>query len=222
MDDSFNIALRQVSLFKGMTDDEFALISSVAQTRRFPKNSVVLRKGDLSNALYVVHSGVVKVVLGDADGREVILALLRVGEYFGEMALIDEYPRSADVIAMENSQLIVISKSSFVGCLERNWGMALGIMVGLAQKLRQADRKIESLALMDVYGRVARTLLELAELEDGRLVIVNKLSQQNLADMIGASREMVGRILKDLTHAGHIQIEGKKIFLRKLGQDAKM
>ncbi|MGH8751006.1 MAG: Crp/Fnr family transcriptional regulator, partial [Burkholderiales bacterium] len=163
--------------------------------------------------LYIVASGKVKVILSTDDGKEVILAIIGKGEFFGEMAVIDEQPRSADVIAMEPTQLLVIGKSDFVNCLAHNPKMSFRIMQGLVQRLRNADRKIESLALMDVYGRVARTLLELAKPQNGQLVVGEKLSQQDLADMIGASREMVSRILRDLTLSGHIRIEAKKIIL---------
>ena len=208
--------LENVPLFSGVRrEEELASMARVAVMKNYGKHAAILREGEKSDALYIVASGKVKVVLSTDDGKEVILAIIGKGEFFGEMALIDEQPRSADVVAMEPSQLLVIGKSDFINCLAHNPQMAFRIMQGLIQRLRNADRKIESLALLDVYGRVARTLLDLAKPEDGKLVVGGKLSQQDLADMIGASREMVSRILRDLTVSGHIRVESKKIILNQ-------
>ena len=213
MNTSINDLLEKVPLFSGLQDEELTAMSRVAVARNFAKHTVILREGDKTDALYIVASGKVKVMLSAGGGKEVILAMLGKSELFGEMSLLDEQPRSADVVAMEPTQLLVIMKSDFINCLAHNPQMSFKIMQGLIQRLRNADRKIQSLALMDVYGRVARTLLELAKPEDGRLVVGEKLSQQDLADMIGASREMVSRILRDLTLSGHIRFEGKKIIV---------
>jgi CRP/FNR family transcriptional regulator, cyclic AMP receptor protein len=183
--------------------------------RCFAKHAIILHEGDKTDALYVIASGKVKVVLSTGGGKEVILAILGKSEFFGEMALLDQQPRSADVVAMEPTQLYAISKGDFVNCLAHNPQMAFKIIQGLIQRLRSADRKIQSLALMDVYGRVARTLLELAKPEDGKLIVGEKLSQQDLADMIGASREMVSRILKDLALSGHIRFEARRIIVNE-------
>ena len=207
--------LGNVPLFSGLQAEELTAMSRVAVARNFAKHAIILHEGDKTDALYVVASGKVKVVLSTRGGKEVILAILGRSEFFGEMALLDQQPRSADVVAMEPTQLFAISKSDFVNCLAHNPQMAFKIIQGLIQRLRSADRKIQSLALIDVYGRVARTLLELAKPEDGRLVVGEKLSQQDLADMIGASREMVSRILKDLALSGHIRFEARRIIVNE-------
>ena len=207
--------LENVTLFSGLREEELTSMVRVAVMKNYGKHASILREGEKSDALYIVAAGKVKVVLSTDGGKEVILAIIGKGEFFGEMAMIDEQPRSADVVAMEPTQILVIGKSDFINCLAHNPQMAFRIMQGLIQRLRNADRKIESLALMDVYGRVARTLLELAKPQDGKLVVGEKLSQQDLADMIGASREMVSRILRDLTVSGHIRVESKKIILNQ-------
>ncbi|MGH8711142.1 MAG: Crp/Fnr family transcriptional regulator [Burkholderiales bacterium] len=215
MNTSVNDLLENVPLFSGLQDEELTAMLHVAVAKNFAKHATIMREGDKTDALYIIASGKVKVVLSTVGGKEVILAILGKSELFGEMALLDEQPRSADVVAMEPTQLLVISKTDFINCLAHNPQMAFKIMQGLIQRLRNADRKIQSLALMDVYGRVARTLLELAKPEDGRLVVGEKLSQQDLADMIGASREMVSRILKDLSLSGYIRFEAKKIIVNE-------
>jgi CRP/FNR family transcriptional regulator, cyclic AMP receptor protein len=155
-----------------------------------------------------------KVMMSDDEGREVILAILGPGEYFGEMGLVDDSPRSATVVALEACELLSLAKRDFNSCLQDNFEMAMTVMRGLVKRLREADQKIGSLALMDVYGRVARLLLEMAETVDGQKVVTKKLAKQDIAKMIGASREMVSRVMKDLQAGGFIEVRGGSIFLR--------
>jgi CRP/FNR family cyclic AMP-dependent transcriptional regulator len=151
--------------------------------------------------------------MSDAEGKEVILAVLGPGEFFGEMSLIDEQPRSATVVALEPCEFLIVRKDDFRRCLLENSEMAELIMRGLVKRLREADRKIESLALLDVYGRVARVLLEFSELENGRRVLRDKLQRQDVAKMIGASREMVSRVMKGLETDGFIVAQADGSFL---------
>jgi CRP-like cAMP-binding protein len=145
-------------------------------------------------------------VTTDARGREVILATLHPGDYVGEMSLIDNEPHSATVRTEVQTDVLVVGRPEFARCLTENSPMAYAVMKGLVQRLRQADRKIESLALMDVYGRVARALLESAVPDrEGNTVIREKVSRQDLAKMVGASREMVSRVMKDLEERGFIE-----------------
>ena len=146
--------------------------------------------GDHIDSLYIVISGRLKVMMGDADGKEVILSLIGPGEFFGEMGLIDESPRSASVVTLEPCELLSISKRDFKRCLEENFEMAMTVMRGLVRRLREADRKIGSLALLDVYGRVARLLLDMAEEVNGQKIVTRRLPKQDIAKMIGASREI--------------------------------
>ena len=207
--------LRNIPLFSNLTDQELAQISAEASLKQFPKNKVIISEGEKSDSLYAIVAGKVKVLISDEDGKEIILAILGPGEFFGEMSLIDSQPRSATVITMESSSFNVISHNDFMQCLTSNPGIAKTILATMAKRLREADKKIESLALLDVYGRVARTLLELATKEGNKLVVSQNLSQQDIANMVGASREMVNRILKDLAQGGYIQVESKHIIINE-------
>lgn len=177
---------------------------------------MVLCEGDQSDSLYVVLSGKVKVFLSDEEGKEVTLNVQGEGEYFGELALLDSAPRSASVVTTEETKLAVITKQAFEDCLEKNPGIALIISKNLARRLRELSENVRSLALMDVYGRVARTLLDMAEEDvEGKKVIRQKLTQRDIASMVGASREMVSRILRDLSIGGYITIKNKIITINE-------
>jgi CRP/FNR family cyclic AMP-dependent transcriptional regulator len=152
-----------------------------------------------------VLSGRLKVMMSDAEGKEVILSILGPGEFFGEMGLIDDEPRSATVVTIEPCELLSIAKREFKKSLAENFDMSMAVMRGLVRRLREADRKIGSLALLDVYGRVARLLLDMAENVDGEKVVTKRLPKQDIAKMIGASREMVSRVMKDLQTGGYIE-----------------
>ena len=170
--------------------------------------------GDQIDSLYIVISGRLKVMMSDADGKEVILSLIGPGEFFGEMGLIDDSPRSASVVTIEPCELLSITKRDFKKCLAENFEMSMAVMRGLVRRLREADRKIGSLALLDVYGRVARLLLDMSEDVNGQKVVTKRLPKQDIAKMIGASREMVSRVMKDLQMGGYIEMRGSTIVLR--------
>ncbi len=206
-----SVALKAVPFFSQLNDHELETVRSVASERSYPKNAVVLTEGEMGDSLYAIETGKVKVVIGDEDGREIILKILGPGDFFGEMSMIDKQPRSASVTTLEASTFLVLTHSAFERCIEQAPRIANVVMQILAQRVREADRKIGTLALMDVYGRVASTLLELAVYNNGKLMVGEKLSQQDLANMVGASREMVNRILKDLTERGFITVESKSI-----------
>jgi len=144
----------------------------------------------------------------------VIRSMRGPGEFFGEMGLIDDAPRSASVVAIEPCELLAISKRDFKKCMAENFDMTMALMRGLVHRLRDADRKIGSLALLDVYGRVARLLLDMSELVDGQKIVTKRLPKQDIAKMIGASREMVSRVMKDLQVGGYIEMRGSNIVLR--------
>jgi CRP/FNR family cyclic AMP-dependent transcriptional regulator len=209
------IALKTFPLFQGLTDEVLAMVAHCAMMRRFPRGQAVVLAGDCSDFVYFVLTGSLKVVVSDEEGREVILSILGQGELFGEMAIFGEQPRSASVVAVTPSDLVMISKQDFRQIMKDNFEVAWRIMCNLAERLRNADRKIESLALMDVYGRVARLLLEMAEERDGEMVVVRKISKQDIAKMIGASREMVSRVMKDLSVQGLIEESERGIVLRE-------
>ena len=208
------LLLRNVPLFSQLPEAPLSLLTKVVGRKSYTRGTTIINAGDPTDALYIVISGRLKVMMSDDEGREVILAILGQGEFFGEMGLVDDAPRSATVIAIEPCELLVMSKADFKKCLGENFDIAMGVMRGLVKRLRDADKKIGSLALMDVYGRVARLLLEMSETVDGQKVVTKKLPKQDIAKMIGASREMVSRVMKDLQTGGYIEVRGGAIFLR--------
>jgi len=190
-------------------------ISSLSVTRSFPKNTLVICEGDQSDSLYLIISGKVKVFLSDEEGKEVTLNIQSKGEYFGELAILDEAPRSASVMTTEETKLAILSKSAFDKCMEEHPAMALVIMRGLARRLRDLTENVRILALMDVYVRVARLLLDMAEESEDKKVIKQRLTQRAIASMVGASREMVSLILLDLSIGGYITVENKIITINE-------
>ena len=205
--------LKNISMFAGLSQAQLEEIARLAVKRKVSRNTTIVPVGARTDSLFVIVSGSAKVLSRDAEGKEVILTLLGAGECFGEMGLIDGAPRSADVIASETCELIEIAKSDFIKALAENVDLCLNIMKSLVLRLREANRKIESLALMDVYGRVAKLLLDLSEHEDGLRVIRRKVTKQDMAKMVGASREMVSRVMKDLEASNYIRVEGGRIVL---------
>ncbi len=198
--------IRRVPLFSMLTASQAETVAAAVIKRRYKRGEAIVEQGKQSNALAIILTGRARVITTDARGREVILATLHPGDYMGEMSLIDNEPHSATVRTEVQTDVLVVGRPEFARCLPENSSMAYAVMRGLVQRLRQADRKIESLALMDVYGRVARSLLESAVADrEGNLVIRDKVSRQDLAKMVGASREMVSRVMKDLEERGFIE-----------------
>ena len=207
------LLLRSVPLFAMLQEDQLAVLTNVVRRRSFPRGTTIIAAGDVTDSLYVVISGTLKVTMSDESGREIILSMLGPREYFGEMVPIDENTRSASVIGLEPCELMVLSKDDFRKCLLENFQMAMTVLRGLVKRLREADRKIGSLALMDVYGRVARLLLDMSETIDGRRIVTRKIVKKDIAKMIGASREMVSRVMKHLQAGGYIDVRGNSIYL---------
>jgi len=206
--------LRNVPLFAGLDEEQLNVLVRTIVRKSVGRNARIIGAGDPTDSLYIIISGRLKVMMSDEHGREVILSILSPGEFFGEMGLLDDSPRSASVVTLEACELLTITKTDFKRSLADNFELSLMVMRGLVRRLREADQKIGSLALMDVYGRVARLLLEMAEDINGEKIVVKKLSKQDIAKMIGASREMVSRVMKDLQLGGYIEVRGRSIALR--------
>jgi CRP/FNR family cyclic AMP-dependent transcriptional regulator len=209
-----SVDLSNVPLFEGLTAEELQPIADMATTRSLPANSIVVNEGDQTESLYVILSGRVKIFLSDGDGKEVMLGIEGPGDYFGEMVL-DGGPRSASVMTLEPSQFSIIQKTDIERYLLNNPSVAVGIIRQLIGRIRGLTDNVRSLALLDVYGRLRKVLLDLAEESGGQRVIKEKITQQELANRVGASREMVSKILKDLTIGGYIQIDKKIITILK-------
>ncbi|MCI4430069.1 MAG: cyclic nucleotide-binding domain-containing protein [Burkholderiales bacterium] len=199
--------IRRVPLFSLLTNDQAQGIADAVVKRRYRRSEIIVEFGKKSNALYILLTGRARVLTADSRGREVILAVLQPGDYVGEMSLIDNEPHSATVRAEVQTDMLILGRAEFARCLPENSSLSYAIMRGLVHRLRSADRQIESLALLDVYGRVARTLLEMAEVDGDQKVIRNKVSRQDLAKIVGASREMVSRVMKDLEERGMVQTQ---------------
>ena len=198
--------LRRVPLFSLLTVEQAEVISGAVIKRRFKRGEALVEQGQKSNALFILLTGRARVMTSDSRGREVILATLAQGDYLGEMSIIDNEPHSATVRAEVQTDVLMLGRAEFARCLTENAFMSLVVMRGLVKRLRHADRKIESLALLDVYGRVAHALLDFAVPDaQGQRVIKDKISRQDLAKMVGASREMVSRVMKDLEERGFIE-----------------
>ncbi len=204
--------LSSVPLFSQLRESDLERLGHAVRRRSFPKNSVILFPDDpgAGAALYVVETGQVKIVLTAEDGREVILSIRSQGDFFGEMSLIDDEPRSAHVIAVEDSEVMVLRREDFQRCVQEIPQITTGLLRALCKRLRQADNKISSLVLMDVPSRVAGLLLELADETDGEN-IPQKLTHHMIAQMIGSSRETVSRTMRDLTTKGVIQTGRKTV-----------
>jgi CRP/FNR family cyclic AMP-dependent transcriptional regulator len=210
-----SLLLRNVPLFASFSEEQCALLAPCVARRAYPRGAHVIQVGERTESLHIIVSGRVQVVMSDRKGNQVILAILKPGEYFGEMGLLDDLPRSASVVAREACEVLALEKKDFERCLTENFELAMTVARGLVKRLRDADNRIGSLALLDVYGRVAQLLLQESEVVDGARIVKNKFSKQDIARMIGASRERVSRVMKDLEERGFIETRGTSIVLRE-------
>jgi CRP/FNR family cyclic AMP-dependent transcriptional regulator len=207
--------LRSIPLFEGVAEAELHALAQCTVTRSYPKQAIIVSEGDDTDSLYLILAGRVKVYLSDEAGKELILAIKGPGQYFGEMVL-DSQPRSASVMTLEPSQFAILSRADFKAFLLRHAEVALQLIENLIRVARGLTHNVRSLAMLDVYGRVARILLELAvDQGGGKLVIPEKLTQKDIAARVGASREMINRILRDLTTGGYVTLEGGRITINK-------
>ena len=176
--------LENIELFSGLTEQDLALLERHAVSRTYPKGSIVIREREEAASLYVIVSGGVKVFMDNEEGKEIILNTLGPGEHFGELALLDDQPRSASVMTTQQSRFLVITKMQFKEVLAQHPDIAVGIIRSLSRRVRLLSDNVKSLALLDVYGRLAKTLLTLAEEREGKLVIEEKLTQQDIANIL--------------------------------------
>jgi len=207
--------LDNVPLFSGLSSAALAEIEQHGTVKSFRKNTIVINQDDETYSLYVILSGSVRVFISGEDGREAVLNHQCAGDYFGDLALIDKQPRVASVMTTEASRFMIISREDFMACLSKNPEIAINLIKPMTSRMRMLARNVSSLALLDVYGRVARVLLEQAEEQEDGEMITEKLTQQEIADMVGASRAMVSRILKDLKAGGYISVAKKRITIHQ-------
>jgi CRP/FNR family cyclic AMP-dependent transcriptional regulator len=210
--------LRSVPIFSELSDPDIASLGRLANRRKCPKDSVVFFENEEGDFFFMILEGRIKVtILGD-DGREVILSLLGPGDFFGEMALLDQEPRSATAIAVEDTELLSLHRTDFQTALSDNRSITMGLIKVLTGRLRRANHQISTLALLDVYGRVARVIVDMAREEGRRLkdgqIAFRRATHQEIANRIGTTRETVTRMLKDLERQGLIHVEGKELVVQ--------
>jgi CRP/FNR family cyclic AMP-dependent transcriptional regulator len=197
-----------------LNDAALEAVSRRGVMRTFAKNTVVVSEGDRTDSLYIIVSGQVKIYVSDDKGKEIVLNESGPGEYFGEMVL-DEGPRSASVMTLVPTRFLVVPKEDFTAFVAKSPEFSLHLIRKLIRRVRALTNDVKSLALMDVYGRVARMLLDLAVERDGALVIEGRPTQQDIANRVGASREMVSKILTDLAAGGYIEVGRDRITIAR-------
>lgn len=215
--------LKGVDLFASLSDDELCQIAAVTVSQNFKRDeTIILENDDSAMALYIVASGNVQVYVTSADGRETILSLLARGDFFGELSLIDGEPRSASVRAVGDMRALVIRREDFLMLLDTKPGLAKSLLVELSTRLRRSNKQISSLASMTVFGRVTGTILSLGEQHGirvpqqngtGAIVVRNRPTQQQLADMSGTTRETVSRVLTSLEKKGLVAISDRDLII---------
>jgi len=206
--------LAETTLFCGLGGDELQKLVMFAPVRRYKARTVIMEKGDAANALYVILDGRVRIFAQGDEDKEITLNELGEGQYFGELALITDKPRCASAITTADARLLAVSKPQFMEFLATTPDAAPRMIQHLADKVRELTQDVERLALQDVYGRLVDTLNQRAELVGGRL-ITGTITQQELANLVGASREMISRIFKELKAGDYISLEGKRIVLER-------
>ncbi|NUZ08882.1 Crp/Fnr family transcriptional regulator [Piscinibacter koreensis] len=199
--------LRRLPVFAALTPDEAQSICDRSLRRRYRRGEFLVEHGARSEALFVLLNGRARVLQVDRRGREVHLARLRAGDYVGEMSLIDEGSHSASVRAEAQTDVLVLGRAEFSRLMPEPSSLAYGLMRGLVQRLRSANQQIQSLALLDVQGRVAETLLSMSESVGTERVIREPVSRTRLAQTVGASREMISRVMKELEARGTVRIQ---------------
>lgn len=197
-----------------LADRDVTALAGHGVERSYARGAIVVSEGDTTDALYIILAGRVKVFVADSEGRELVLGEMVKGEYFGEMVL-DGGPRSASIMTQEKTRFAVVARDAFVAYLNANPAFALRLIKQLIRRVRTLTGSVKSLALLDVYGRVARLLIELAQPDGADSAIPGRLTHQEFASRIGASREMVTRILKDLQNGGYIVVEAQRIVVKK-------
>ena len=209
---------RKFPLFSELTEAELEAVAAIARPREYTRGDVIIHADSSGDVFCLIEAGKVKVTMTSPDGKEIILSTFGPGEFFGEMAMLDDEPRSATVVAVDAVRLQTIFKDDFLSLLRENFGITKKLLAELSGRLRIASHRIESLATMDVYGRLARYFLDLAEKEgreDGRgYLAIERPTHQAIANTIGTSRETVSRLMHDLIGRKLLLEEGRTIFLR--------
>jgi CRP/FNR family transcriptional regulator, cyclic AMP receptor protein len=203
-------------LFKGLDETELKIITRLTTKKTVLKHTLVISEGDDSSAMYLIKEGKVKVTVTSTDGKELILTTLQQGDNFGELSLLDDSHRSANVVAIENCVFIVLHKADFFQLLKQNSSIAFSVIKFLCHRVRFVTEVAQSLALMDVYGRLVKLLHDLSvPSENGKLIVSIPLTHQDIASRVGCGREMITNIMKGLKKGRYLTIENKIITINK-------
>lgn len=212
--------LKQVHIFNSLSEEEIHTLAAVVRRRTFRQGEVIFHRDDPGQVLYVIKEGKVKISLISPDGQEIALVVFGKGEYFGELALLDGRPRSADAIALQKVECLALQRSDFHNAIMKYPKIAIQVMEVLCERLRRTDQQVEDLIFLDVYGRVAKKLLELADSHGVKVAqgiqIDMRLTQQELASMVGASRESINKVLGYFTDKGYISVDKHRITISSL------
>ena len=201
--------------FPKLVRADLELLAKCGIAKRYKSKTVLITEGEPSHELYIVESGLVRVYTSEKSGKEVTLTFLGPWECFGELGLLDDAPRSASVATLETSTLHVVSKPAFLNCLSKHPEISIKLLQALVQQVRLLTGRVRDIALLDVYGRIARSLMSLAREQGGQWVIDQRMTQQDLASLVGCAREMVARVMKDLTTGGYLEVKGKHITIKR-------
>jgi CRP/FNR family transcriptional regulator, cyclic AMP receptor protein len=207
--------LKTIDIFSCLDEHTLANLEKAAVRKRFPKNSLLFNRGDTSDSMYVIIEGKVKAVLYNEDGKEILFAIFGPGDYFGEIGVLDGQPRTASLVTRTPCTVLILKKHDLDTIIFDNVAMSTQLLKKMLIKLREATIRIESLTFMNVYGRIVNLLLQMADKQAGGVLSMERLTHQELANMVGASREMVSRIMKELHSAGYIEIDDRRIAIRK-------
>jgi len=207
--------LANIPLFSNLTAEGIDNVAKLTQIQTCLKNASVINEGDISDSLHIILSGRAKVFFNDEQGEELTLQNLSEGDYFGEMSLLDNSPRSASITISEDASVAIISKDNFMQCMHQYPDIAINLSIELSRRLRLTTDNLKDIALTDGYSRITKTLLHMAELKKDKRVIPRKLSHKEIANMAGTSREMATRILDDLTRGGYLSFEDEKTVSHK-------
>ena len=207
--------LSKIPLFANLDPEIVQRLQDAAIPKRFARNTILFSKGDESNALYLIREGRTKAVITDEQGKEIVLNTFGPGDYFGEIAFLSEEPRTATVVTATPTEVLILYRRDFKEVLSQHPDVMFEFIKVLIERVRNSTDQIESLAFSDVYGRVRSLLNGLAKPEGDRRVIAERLTHQEIANMVGASREMVSRVLKELTDEGYISIVKKRVTINQ-------
>jgi CRP/FNR family transcriptional regulator, cyclic AMP receptor protein len=207
--------LKKIPFLSDLSDEALIALAEKAKPAKFPKQATIIMEGDETSSLYIMLSGKVRVFSSDDKSKEITLLIQEPGSYFGELSLLTDEPRSASVVTLETTTCGVISKSDFINWLKVHPDVAIMLLGVLSKKIHQLTDKVRSMALSNVYERTVKALQAMAVVEGNVSVINNRPTQQDLASMVGASREMVNKIMHELTKGGYIEVQEKALIIVK-------